>query len=181
MKLGNPLVRIPLRYGIVGGLFASAALTVLYYAGVHPFLVAPFFDFRILLFGLFLFFLLKEARAELGNVLFFFQGLAGTLVFLVAFAIITFTFVLAFAYAESSFLPDFIELFRRQASTFSEDVVGRIGKEGFEKNLESLDRTRPLDLALLYVRQSLAICFFIGIILSVVLRRQNPIHNGKPT
>jgi hypothetical protein len=173
MNLKHPLVRLPLRYGTVAGVFASGALAVLYYAGVHPFLVAPFFDFRILLFALFLFFLLREARTELGDQLFFFQAMGGAMAFLSVFSVITFVFVLAFAYADDSFLADFIDLFRKQAATFSEDVIARIGREKYEESLQALDETTPLDLALLYLRQSVTIWFFVSIIISVTLRKQS--------
>jgi hypothetical protein len=173
MNLKHPLLRLPLRYGTVAGVFASGALAVLYYAGVHPFLVAPFFDFRILLFALFLFFLLREARTELGDRLFFFQAMGGAMAFLLAFCVITTVFVLTFAYTEQRFLPDFIDLFRRQAATISEDVIARIGREKYEESLKALDETTPPNLALLYLRQSVTIWFFVSIIISVILRRQS--------
>ena len=66
------LLRISARYGVVGGVLAFVLLLIMYYLGRHPLVTSPFFDFRILLFGIFIFFTLKEFRDyEQGGVLYF--------------------------------------------------------------------------------------------------------------
>ena len=77
----SPLVRVCARYGIIAGVLCILILISLFYMGKHPFLVNPFLDFRVPLFGVLIFFALKELRDYYQDgVLFFWQGTAGSLV-----------------------------------------------------------------------------------------------------
>src|SRR5258708_3429199 len=84
-----PLVRVPLRYGLIGGVLGFVLLIILYYIDRHPFLIPVFFDFRVALFAVFLFFTLKELRDYFfGGLLFFWQGMIASGLFVIIFAII---------------------------------------------------------------------------------------------
>jgi len=74
------LLIISARYGAIAGVLAFILLIVLYHLGPHPLLTSPFLDFRILLFGIFVFFTLKEFRDFNNNgVLHFSQAMFGGL------------------------------------------------------------------------------------------------------
>jgi hypothetical protein len=53
-----------------------------------------------------------------------------------------------------------------------DDVIKRIGKDVYVRNLAALPLTKAADLALLYFWQSFLISLFLSVILSVILRRQ---------
>ncbi|HEX6224619.1 MAG TPA: DUF4199 domain-containing protein, partial [Chryseolinea sp.] len=80
------LWKISLRYGAAGGILAFVLLLVMYYTGPHPLLTSPFLDFRILLFGIFIFFTLKEFRDyyQDGSLYFWQAMLGGWTVILIA-------------------------------------------------------------------------------------------------
>jgi hypothetical protein len=166
------LFNISIRNGIIAGLLASALLIAMFYMGVHPLLISPFMDFRIFLFGVFIFFALKEFRNYYQQgLLYFWQGLIG------GFFVVFFTTLLAaaglwiFGTVEPEFVKRYIEEFTLYLKTFSEEDIGRIGKSVYERNLEWLPSTHIADLVQTYFVQGMIIGFFVSIILSVVLRR----------
>jgi hypothetical protein len=168
-----PLVRSPLRFGLIGGVVGFGLIVALFYMGSHPLLVPVFLDFRIVLFGVFLFFSLRELRDYyFGGILYFWQGMVAGFILIITFAIIASGLMVAFGSLESRFVSTYIEQFTEQARQFPPEVIDRIGREAFERNLATLPGTSPFDLALLYFWQCFVIGFFISIIISVILRRQ---------
>lgn len=169
----NPLIKVPVRYGIIAGVLGAILVAGLYYMGRHPYLIPVFFDFRIVLFGVFIFFSLKEVRDYYQEgVLYFWQGLIGSFLFTTSFAIVASTLIGLFILAFPEFLSDYIALSLEQLRGLPQDVIDRIGKEVYERNLQLLPSTNTTDLASLYFWQSFMIGLFISIILSVILRRQ---------
>ena len=168
-----PLVRVPKFYGLIGGVLGFALLVILYYIGRHPFLIPVFFDFRVALFGIFMFFILRELREYyFGGLLFFWQGMIACGLFVITFGIVASALIWVFALNVPGFVTQYVELATNQLKTFPKDAIDQIGKDVYEKNLALLPTTKPSDLAMLYFVQCFGIGFFISIILSVILRRQ---------
>jgi hypothetical protein len=170
------LLKISSRYGVVAGILAFILLVAIFYMGSHPLLVSPFLDFRILLFGIFIFFTLKEFRDYYQNgALYFWQGLAGgALVTLIA-TTITSCLLWLFGNWEEEFVISYVNQFTAYLKSFPKEDIDRIGKEIYERNLNALPATNSLDLTQTYFMQGLAIGFFVNIVLSVILRKQpNP-------
>ena len=168
-----PIVKVPLKYGLIAGLLATVLVVVFYYLVQHPFLIPVFLDFRIFIFGVFIFFTLKELRDfHYGGILYFWQGLLGSIIFTFAFALVASGCIAFFIAVEPDFLKSYITLSIEQLRALPPDIVERIGKEVYERNLERMPATNGLDLAFLYFAQSFMISFFISIILSVILRSQ---------
>lgn len=169
----KPLIQVPLKYGAVGGALGSILVIALYYLGPHPFLIPVYFDFRIFLFVVFIFFTLKELRDyNYGGILYFWQGIIASFFFTVIFAVVAAAGIAIFIRAVPNFLEAYIALSVEQLKNLPADTIQRIGKDTYERNLTLLPATNGIDLALLYLFQSFMIAFFISIILSVILRRQ---------
>ncbi len=167
------LARVSLRYGVLAGILGSALLIGLYYMHRHPFLIPVFFDFRIILFGFFVFFTLREVRDHYQNgILYFWQGFIASFLFTLCYAFIASMVLMAFMVIEPAFLSDYVNLSVQQLKSLPPEVIERIGEDVYQKNLDMLPATDRLDLAFLYFLQSLMISLFISIILSVILRRQ---------
>lgn len=167
------LLKVSVRYGTGAGILASILLAVLYYLGPHPLLTSPFLDFRILLFGIFIFFTLKEVRDYYQTgVLYFWQAMLGGLTVIFIATTITSFFLLLFGRWEKEFLDSYITQITAYVKSFPKEDIERIGKEIYERNLKALPATNILDLAQTYFAQGLIIGFFVNIILSVILRRQ---------
>lgn len=169
----KPLVKISLRYGVLAGIIGSVLLVGLYYIGRHPFLIPVFMDFRIFLFGIFIFFTLRELRdIYQDGILYFWQGVFASFLFTLCYAVLASLLLSLFVHFVPDFLTDYISLSIAQLKMLPPDVIQQIGKEVYESNLEMLPATRSADLAFLYFSQSFMISLFISIILSVILRKQ---------
>jgi hypothetical protein len=167
------LVRVPMRYGFIGGALGFVLLTILYYIDRHPFLIPVFFDFRVALFGVFMFFILRELRDYYyGGILFFWQGFAACGLFVITFAFLSSLLIWIFAINVPHFVIQYVELATNQIKSFPKETIDQIGQDVYERNLALLPGTTGFDLATLYFVQCFGIALFISIIISVLLRRQ---------
>lgn len=169
----SPLVGISLRNGTIGGILAIGVLIIMYYTGPHPLLILPFVDFRILLFGIFIFFTLKEFRDNYQNgTLHFFQGMLGSFMLVMIMSVVAAIGVWIFAANEPDFISDYIRQGMESLKNYSKEDIERIGKEVFDRNLAQLPSTNARELAEKHFGQSLVFGLFLSIILSVTLRKQ---------
>ncbi|HET9486736.1 MAG TPA: hypothetical protein VFO54_04855, partial [Chryseosolibacter sp.] len=103
------LYKVCLQFGAIAAVLGSGLMIAYYYMGNHPFAIPVYADFRIFLFGVFIFFALKEFRdLHEGGVLYFWQGLFGSLMFLLMFATIASTLIGIFAHFVPVFVEDYI-------------------------------------------------------------------------
>jgi hypothetical protein len=168
-----PLVAVPLRYGIIAGITGFILLIALYFMNWHPFLVPVFFDFRIVLFSVFVVFSLRELREYyFEGILFFWQGMIASFLLTVVFATIVSVLLLLFTYWKPEFVTSFISLSLEQVQTYTPEDIERIGKQNFELGIKSLKEADGVFMAKRYFFQCFIISFFISIIISVILRRQ---------
>lgn len=169
----SPLIGISLRNGSIAGILAGVLLVVLYFIGPHPMLILPYADFRILLFGIFIFFTLKEFRNHQDGVLYFGQGMVGSLLFVTVAATVGAMMVLIYSKINPEFVSEFIKQAIESAKTFSENTtLSEVEKDRIHVMMEGLPATNGKSLAGQHFIQSLMIGFFISIILSVILRKQ---------
>jgi hypothetical protein len=118
--------------------------------------------------------MLKEFRDFYQNgVLHFWQGLILTIEFTLIWGLLCFLILVIFSSLVPTFVTNYIHQFQAAALRFPpKEIIDKIGKEAFERNLKALDATNSIDVALLYWKQGLIISTFVSIILSVILRRQ---------
>lgn len=170
MKL---LLKVALKYGVIGGVLGTVLLVILFYMNRHPFLLEIFVDFRILLFMIFMFFMLRELRDfHQAGELYFWQGLIATFLFTFIFGVVAACAIWIFG----SVVPEFVTLYIKQAGerarALPPELIEQIGKDVYERNLAALPSTNISGMAVKYFLQSFLIGFFIGLVLSLVLRRQ---------
>lgn len=169
----KPIVKVPLKYGAIAGTLGAILVIGLFYLGRHPFLIPVYLDFRIFLFGVFIFFALRELRDyHYSGIMYFWEGLIASFIFTVTYAVMASTMIWLFGMIIPQFVQEYIRLSIVQIKLIPADVIERIGKDVYDRNLEMLPATNSLDLALLYLMQCFFIGMFISIILSVILRRQ---------
>ena len=172
MKL-SPLVKVPLRYGAIAGVLGAVIVIALYYIGKHPFLFPIYFDFRIILFAVFMVFTLREYRDFYRQgVLYFWEGLIMCVLMVTAFAVISSVLIYIFGLYDEQFVKSFIVLFTEQAKNLPPEIIKQIGKVNLESNLREVKTTDSYRLAKNYFDQSYILSFFLTIIISVILRRQ---------
>lgn len=168
-----PVVRVSLRYAAIAGVLGFVLAIILYYIGRHPLLINPAFDFRFAVFVVFMYFILKELRDDhFGGLLFLWQGMAACGIFVIAYGIIVSVLMWIFTKYVPGFVAEYVELITNQLRSYPPETIEQIGKERYEQGLQQLPMTTGGDLASMYFRNGLFIGFFVGIILSVILRRQ---------
>jgi hypothetical protein len=169
----KPLVQVPLKWGAIAGILGVALEFGLYAIGRHPFLIPVYLDFRIFLFGIFIFFTLRELRDfNYNGTLFFWEGLIASFLFTLFFASIAATGIGVLTLIVPEFISSYVKLQTEIIKSLPADVVEKIGKEVVQRNLDTLPATNGFGLALTYFVQCFLISFFISIVLSVILRRQ---------
>lgn len=171
--MAKKLLLISARYGAVAGVLAFVLLVVMYYLGRHPLMTSPFLDFRILLFGIFVFFTLKEFRDyEQEGVLYFSQAMIGGLTVVMVASVVTSLLLYTFGTWEDEFVSEYIAQVTAYLASFSKDEIDRIGRDVYERNLNALPATNISNLAITYFVHGLMIGFFVNIVLSVISRRE---------
>jgi Protein of unknown function (DUF4199) len=170
MRKKYPLVKISLRNGVLGGALGAVLLIALFYRGHHPLLIPVYLDFRIILFGVFLFITLKEfSDYYQPGFLYFYQGMLSGFLLTLVFSLIC--SILLYVYGEWN--PEFVSSFIKQAK---EQIVAHkevLEEKGmYEQGLQSLSAIDNYFLASRFFWQSFIISFFVSIIISVILRRQ---------
>jgi hypothetical protein len=172
MNTISTLLKVSLKFGAIAGVLGSVFLIILYYIGKHPLLFALYFDFRIILFAIFIFFTLKEYRDfHHQGVLYFWEGIIGCFVFVTTYALISSTAIYFFGKIEVNFVPSFVNLFTQQVKKDPTEIISQIGEKNFQLYLNQLSTIDSFQLAQNYFKQSFIISFFLSIILSVILRR----------
>lgn len=173
MKNLKPIVSVPLRFGLYGGLLAGTIMIILFYIDRHPFLIAPLYDFRVILFAVFIFFSGKEFRDyHQAGELYFWQAMATGIICYISIGLIGSFILLLFGNIEPRFVTDYIGTAMEQLVRDQEAMVNAVGIEAYENALNQLPQTTIMDMAGDYMIKSMVIGFFLTIIISVVLRRQ---------
>ena len=166
-------MRIAVRYGLIGGVIAFVLVVIMFYLGRHPLIVSPYLDFRLLLFGIFVFFALKEFRDyDQGGVLYFAQAMLGGFIVIFTLTILASLLIWVFGSVEHKFVTEYIEQVTVYVKGFSQEDIEALGKDVYERNLAALPSTNIGTLASTYFIHGLVLGFFVNIVLSVVVRRQ---------
>jgi hypothetical protein len=127
----------------------------------------------MLLFGIFIFFTLKEFRDyEQDGELHFSQAMIGGFTVILIMTIITSVLLQVFGTVEKDFVATYIDQVTAYIKSFSKEEIERVGKEAYERNLAALPSTNISKLTITYFVHGMVIGFFVNIILSVILRRQ---------
>ena len=167
------LVRVAVRYGLLSGLLGFLLCVTSFYLGHHPLLAPAFFDFRILIFAVVIFFALKEIRDfHNSGMLYFWQGMIGGLLITLVYALIASALLYLFARWNPTFVEQYISLSLEQVKNFAPEDIERIGKATYDQGLEALQQADAYFLASRYLGQSFVLSFFVTIIISVILRAQ---------
>lgn len=169
----STLVRVSVRNGLIAGGLSAVLLIVMFYMGQHPVMIAPYFDYRIFLFGVFIFFAAKEIRDNTPDgALYFVQAMASSYLVIFVATIIGSLGLFLFSSLEPRFVSSYIDGMTQYLKSFPEEDIKRIGKEVYDSNLQALPTTNSVKLMITYFGQGIMIGLFVGIILSAILRKQ---------
>ena len=172
----KPLLSVAFKYALVGSVLGIALILILYYTGKHPLLIPVAYDYRILLFGVFIYFSIREIKVyHLQGQLHFWQGLLTGVFFYLALGMVVGVFISIFGSLETSFLEEYVRsnvngLEMNKELLTAEGAV-TMSEAEFERQLELTKATSSVTLGFDYFIKSCIIGFFISILLSVILRK----------
>ena len=174
MNRHNPLIYVPLRYGIIGAAINIIAILGLFYFGRHPLLLNPLLDARLVLYVIFIYYSIKTYRDEFGNgKLHFWQGMAIGVINYMSMAIIVALFIQLFAGIEATnFLNDYIQMASAQIQDNRASLNDTLGEDTIDKTLLELPSTTALHLAADYLLKSMPLGLFLTTIFAILLRRK---------
>lgn len=172
----KPIYSIILKYGFIGSLMAMLLIIVLFYAGKHPLLIPLFVDYRIILFGIFIFFALREFRSYYNNdLLQFWQGIAIGIGIYVIIGITVGVFIIVFSALQPAFHDQYVQGTISGLMLEKDQLINQgkitISEEEFERQVDLLKDSSTYVLAIDYFIKSCVVGFFITIILAVLLRK----------
>ncbi|MEM6525666.1 MAG: DUF4199 domain-containing protein [Bacteroidota bacterium] len=176
MQYIKPLFRVAFKYAITASVLAIALILILFYSGKHPLLIPIAYDFRILLFGVFIYFSIREFKAyHNSGELHFWQGLLIGIFFYLLVGAVVGCVIGLFANVEPDFLSEYIQsnvqgLEMNKAELTAEGPV-TLSEAEFDHQLELTKATGPVTLAVDYFIKSCVLGFFISILLGVILRK----------
>lgn len=168
------IIRVPVKYAFFGGIFALSVLLIIFYFGdTHPQLLPIFLDFRILLFGVFIFFSIKEFKdVENGGILHFWQGMAVGIICYVGIAWLASLGLVGLGKLDPGYVQGYINEMSTILSENESAVIEKVGEEAYNAQMEALPSTTIFALAFDYFLKSMFIGLFLTIIISVILRKQ---------
>ena len=171
--LKNPILKVPAKFGLIGGLLAAILFIVLYAVGQNPLLSTKKIPFGIILIPLLVFFSIKEFRDYFnGRELRFWQGVVIGFVNYLIIALISSTFIFVFLnYYDQELLQELINFnilnFERNKSGFIETF----DQDTYDKVLADIRKTTVHHIALDDFTRKMLIGFISAFIISIFLRK----------
>jgi len=170
LRLNNPLVKVPLRYGIAGFFLLLLLFLVFYFTEDNPLLAMPPVDFFLL--PLFVFFAIKDFRDNHnGRTLFFWEGMTVGFFTYISMAVLYGVFVLLFLYAvDCNLLTDFITNKVLIMEEGKERVIQEMGQATYDATLLEVRNTTAFIVSLDSFLKKCILGLLFTIMLSMILR-----------
>lgn len=165
------LVKVPLKYGVAGGVIGIILFLTLYYSDGEPLYSIRIFDFVLL--PIFVFFSIKEVRDyKWGGKIAYWQGMTAGLFCYVVIALVSALFIWIFL---TNIDPElFVQHKQENIAILTGDQqnwVEQLGEDGYEQALADVSATTPFSLAADDLIKKLLIGFFMTSLIAIFLKR----------
>lgn len=175
MNFKNPLIRVPLKYGLVGGALSIFLFVLLYLLGKNPLIVYRGFDFSFLLLPIFIAFSMKEFRDRWnGKTLKFGEGMTVGFINYMTIAIVSALFTYIFlSVIDPDLLTGYIVDRSSMLMEMKSEMVDNLGEKVFEQTLGNIRESTAYIIALDDFLKKIIIGLFLTIIISVIFKKQS--------
>lgn len=169
----NPIINVPLKFGVIGGGLAIALFILLYAMDQNPVLTNKKIPFGIILIPLFLFFSLKEFRDYHNqNQLRFWQGIVIGLINYLVIAIISAIFIWLFiTYYDQSLITEMINFGLQHLEKGKEGFIEIYGQAYYDQTVLTAKNTTAYHIALDDFIIKALIGTLSSFIISIILRK----------
>lgn len=170
--LKNPLIAVPLKYGIIGGALSILMFLITYWMGKNPLIDLKFFDFLIL--PVLLFLSMKDFKEYRNNgILHFWHGMTVGVLNYITMAAISAVFIIFFLNFIDAQLVDLYVIDRLEMIDFKKDeMVAQMGEETYLKSRSDIEDTSSGILALDDFLKKCLVGLTLTIPIAVILRRR---------
>lgn len=172
-KLKRPLLRVPVKYAVVGGFLNIVLFFTLIFFDQNPLVThKPFkllFDFLMLF--VFIFFCIKEFKVYYNqNELRFWQGMTLGFFTFVYIALITSLFLLLYLSASPDMLQDYIAQQTAVIISNKDNIIDMYGEQLYRQWLADMKLVTVADFAGEEFLTKFGLGFFVSLLISVAMR-----------
>lgn len=173
------LIKVPLKFGLIGGGMVIIMLTVFHLADTNPLIEIKMFDFIII--PIFLFFGIKEFRDSYNSrLLEFWEGMTVGFVVYTTIAIVTSVFVLTYlGIDEGAAMDNYISDRITILESSREQIVEKMGESVYDKSYTDVKATTIWDLTLDNFLKKMMIGLLLTIMFAVIMRKKAPEDGNK--
>ncbi len=170
--LRNPLLKVPLRYGVIGGAIGALLFMILYYLGENPLVFGRPWDFGFLLIPIMIFFGMKDFKVNHNRgELRFWQGMTAGFLVYTTIAIISALFIFVFlSWWDTTVLEGYIIDRLQLLQESQEQFTQALGEDLYHQQISKTKQTTASVLAWDDFWKKLSIGLFLTIIIAVILR-----------
>ena len=171
--LKNPILKVALKFGLIGGLLAVTLFIILYALDQNPLLSTKKIPFGIILIPLLVFFSIKEFRDYFnGRELRFWQGIVTGFVNFLIIALISSVFIFAFLnFYDQELLQDLINFNIINFERNKEGFIETFDEATYNNVLADIRKTTVHHIALDDFTRKMLIGFISTFIISIFLRK----------
>ena len=170
---GHPLIRIPIRYSIIGIFLYGTLFLLLYFLGNNPLTVGRPWDFGFILVPLMIFFAIKDFKTNYNaGELRFWQGMTAGFVtyFVLALGVAIFIY-LFLVVADTTILDGYIEDRVALLVSSKEQFISQLGEDLYHEQITKMKQTTAIVVAVDDFWKKLLIGLFLTILIAAVLRK----------
>jgi len=175
----KPLLAVPIKYGLVASIFNIILLVIFFQMGRHPLLIPIYFDSRIIIFLIFIYFAIRDYRENHnGGYLHLWEGMILGIITYVIVGIVGAFFIKIYGSINPEFLSGYISDTVQGMEANKEELVNgsqkvKMTQEEYDGYVEIVKNTTISNLAVDYFIKTLIIGFLIPMIYSVFFRKVN--------
>ena len=167
----NPILGIPLKYGLIGGGLVIGLILFLYLMDKNPLSNARYSDLFVLL--IFILFAIKEFRDVYNNkVLHFWQGLSVGMITALTIAILSSVCIAVICIADPNLLPAFVSEKIEFVNQNKASLIETIDERAYSDTIRGLKETTITDMALDDFLKKTLIGLILSIIISLIFRKK---------
>ena len=171
IKMNSPYVRVPLRFGSVGGLVSIALFVALYLLDKNPLVTIRIAD--VFIIPIFIFFGIREFKDYYNQrKLRFWQGMSIGIATYVIIALLSAICVFIIVYfVDDALFQDFVSNSVSDLLDKKEALVEQFGEESFNATLEKTSSMKKIHLPVDDFIKKCIIGLFLTIVFSIILRK----------
>ena len=169
----SALVKVPVRFGLMGIGVLIVIFIVYYFSGSNPLLEMSMLDLFII--PIFLYFGIREYRDNYNNgSMEFWQGMtAGLLIYLLIATVFSAFLFLFLKFLDTSLAQAYIDTKLGELAASETKIVDEMGRDSYENLILTTKNTTTEALTLDNFLRKIAIGFFLTSVISVIMKRKN--------